>query len=67
MCPVCETKLKLLNTKIETNYNGKEIKVDKVPLYHCNCTACNFSREVRIKIKQKLRVAFNNNLSEIDF
>ncbi|TPG68649.1 YgiT-type zinc finger protein [Brevibacillus laterosporus] len=67
MCPLCETKLELRDTKITANYRDKEIKVTNVPLYHCDCRAYNCSPRVRIQIKQRLREAFNGSRSEIEF
>ncbi|MGG4434393.1 hypothetical protein AAXE64_07515 [Priestia megaterium] len=63
----CGRELELLDYTIKTYYKEKEISIHNVPTYLCNKDHVEFARKTRIRVRELLKNAYDNNLDKINY
>lgn len=56
-----------INQNVITQYKEKEITVKNVPFFICSNDHSILSRIARVNLKERLKVAYEKGLSEIEY
>jgi len=60
---VCGSKSNMAFKDISTNYSGQSIMIKNVPIYKCDNGHIKLSRITRVKIRELLKYAWENDLT----